>query len=109
MLKICIEMASNGIIKTVTDDNANGGGDSFEERKVYDLENDDENFKSTVSFFGELVEDLGISTGNNFSKNIITYKIQWGDSYEPTEQEVKLKILDHELEILELKKYLNDE
>ena len=35
MLSIGIEPADNGVIKTLVDDNINGGGEDFEARQVY--------------------------------------------------------------------------
>ena len=92
MIKITLESADNGVIKTVVDDNINGAGERFESRTVYDLDLNDITHSQTVRFFYELCEDLGIDTGNKFSKNNLYLKTDWGKSYAPTNVELKTKI-----------------
>ena len=99
MIKITLESADNGIIKTVVDDNINGAGERFESKTVYDLNLNDTRHSQTIKFFYELCEDLGIDTGNKFSKNNLYLKTDWGKSYTPSASDLKLKIqsLDSEL------------
>jgi len=92
MIKITLESADNGIIKTVVDDNINGAGERFESRTVYDLNLNNSKHSQTVKFFYELCEDLGIDTGNKFSKNNLILKTDWGGSYIPTAIELKGEI-----------------
>ena len=44
MVKIVLDLVSNGVIKTVIDNNINGAGDLFERRTVYNFQ-DDLNFE----------------------------------------------------------------
>ena len=99
MIKIKLESADKGVIKTVVDDNINGAGELFESKTVYVLEQNNTNHSHTIKFFYELCEDLGIDTGNKFSKNNLILSTDWGKSYCPTQSELKLKIqlLDTEL------------
>ena len=57
MIKVILELASNGVIKTVTDDNINGAGDKLENKTVYGFE-DDVNFRKRIQFLFELCEEL---------------------------------------------------
>lgn len=106
MVKITLEVADNGIIKTITDDNSNGAGEPLEKKKVYVFEND-ENHIEKIKFFFDLAEELDIDTGNKFDDNNLVMTLDWGNSYTPSAAEVKLKIdlLKLEIEHLE-KKYL---
>jgi hypothetical protein len=40
MVKVVLEVASNGVIKTVVDDNINGAGDKYEKKVVYEFASD---------------------------------------------------------------------
>lgn len=107
MTKVIIENASNGVIKTIIDENANGAGDGYEERKVYDFENDGEKgFENTITFLNELVQDLGIFLGNEFSKDVVESGIRWGNSYRPSEKEIKDKIREYKNRLEELENLL---
>lgn len=99
MITIKLESADNGVIKTVIDDNINGAGERFESRTVYDLNLNDKKHSQTIKFFYEMCEDLGIDTGNKFSNNNLILSTDWGKSYIPKENELKLRIqlLDSEL------------
>jgi len=92
MIKITLESADNGLIKTVIDNNINGAGERFESRTVYDLDLNDNRHSQTIRFFYELCEDLGIDTGNKFSKHTLILKTDWGGSYTPSLKELKQKI-----------------
>lgn len=92
MIKIKLESADNGVIKTVVDDNINGAGERFESRTVYDLNLNDKQHSQTIKFFYELCEDLGIDTGNKFSDNNLVLNTDWGKSYIPKAGELKSKI-----------------
>ena len=70
MIKILLDIASNGVIKTVTDNNINGAGDIFERKSVYNFE-DDESFEKRMHFLYELCEELGIETGNKYDKDTV--------------------------------------
>ena len=111
MIKITLESADNGVIKTVVDDNINGAGERFESKTVYDLNLNDDSHSQTIKFFYELCEDLGIDTGNKFSKNNLYLKTDWGKSYTPTISDLKSRIglltselQQKKLELTEIKK-----
>lgn len=108
MVKIILEIADNGIIKTITDDNSNGAGSILETKTVYDL-SDDEQHAAKIKFLYELSDDLGLDTGNKFSKNNLVMKLDWGKSYEPTENEIKAKIKRNLLEVESLQLFLNED
>lgn len=105
MIKILLDIASNGVIKTVTDNNINGAGDRFERKSVYNFE-DDATFEKRIHFLYELCEELGIETGNKYDKDNLLFTTNWGINYTPTIQEVsdKIKVLTAELKELKLLK-----
>lgn len=107
MVKITLDIADNGAIKTIIDDNANGAGGRLETKKVYDFEKS--NHKRQIQFFYELADDLGIDTGNKFEKDNIIMKVDWGSSYMPTKREVLKKIKSLEFEIETLKMFLEED
>lgn len=103
MLSIGIEPADNGLIKTLVDDNVNGGGEEFESRQVYDFEGP---MKRTnqIKFFKDLVFDLGIDVGTDLDPDQVKIIVGWGAQYRGTEAEIKNKIqvLEKEIKRLEL-------
>ncbi len=112
MVKITLEVADNGIIKTINDDNSNGAGESLEKKKVYEFDKD-EFHENKIKFFYELAEELNIETGNSFENNNLIMDIGWGNSYIPTKEdiELKIKLLKAEIEFLKLRmsKSINQE
>lgn len=104
MVKITLEVADNGIIKTISDDNSNGAGSSLEKKKVYEF-NDDEFHENKIRFFYELADELSINTGNEFEDNNLVMRLDWGNSYIPTKDEIqfKIKLLKVEQDLLKLK------
>jgi hypothetical protein len=108
MIKVILELASNGIIKTVIDDNINGAGDKMENRTVYEFEEDDNTFKKRIQFITELCEELDIDTGNKYSKYNLKMNVDWGRSYEPTSEEVEYKIKQLTSYLKELKSLKKD-
>tara|TARA_R110000772_G_scaffold55472_18_gene126626 strand:+ start:5255 stop:5584 length:330 start_codon:yes stop_codon:yes gene_type:complete len=103
MQSINIEIADNGIIKTIVDDNINGAGERFETKTVYDLER--HNVVDTkIEILYELSEDMGIDLGNAKQVDQIKIISEWGESYEPskTELEEQIKDLEHNLESLKI-------
>ena len=103
MVKITLDIADNGIIKTISDDNSNGAGGQLEQKTVYDFDHD-KHHKRKIEFIYELTNDLGIDTGNKHEKNNLVMKLDWGGSYLPTEKEVinKIKSLEFEIEALKM-------
>ena len=104
MITIKLELASNGVIKTVTDNNYNGAGSSHEKRTVYETDNDT-NYNNTVRFLYDLSSDLGIDLGNKFSKDVLNFELGWGDKYEPSYEEVKEMVKDTSKNLKELKQW----
>lgn len=104
MVKITLEVADNGIIKTINDDNSNGAGESLEKKRVYEFDKDIFH-ENKIKFFYELAEELNIETGNSFEDNNLVMDVDWGNSYNPTTEEIELKIklLKAEIEFLKQK------
>lgn len=103
MQKITLEIADNGIIKSVIDDNINAAGEKFESKVVYDLESGD-TVLTKMNLLYELSEDMGVELGNSKQANQIKIISDWGDNYEPsTKEEVenRIKELKEELTGLE--------
>lgn len=101
MITISIEPADNGVIKYVIDDNVNGGGEEHVSRVVYDLEKDEDR-SNLVDFIQDIILDLGLETGNELDKNMLTIKTDWGTKYNPSVKETKERIGQLEAEIKRL-------
>jgi hypothetical protein len=101
MIKIILEPADNGVIKRIEDDNINGAGETATYSLVYELDKD-ESFSRAIDFLYEIVEDLGINKGNEFTDKVITIGVNWGTEYTPTPKDIKEKIevLEYELSVL---------
>lgn len=98
MQTVKITLADNGVIKTVTDDNINAAGESFESTTIYDFDNKN----SKIKFIKDLCIDIGLSFGNSKSKQQIKVVEDWGVDYSPTqsEKEEKIKALEFQLKKL---------
>jgi len=103
MQEVKLKLADNGVIKTVTDDNINGGGESFESTTVYEFNSP----ISKIKFIEELCIDLGLEFGNSRSKQQIQVNINWGSDYSPSKGEADRAIKKLELEIKELSNIKN--
>jgi hypothetical protein len=103
MAKIILESARNGIIKKVIDNNHGGSGESWTSIDVYE-ETEQNNSTYIMKFFFDLCEDLGLNLGNNFEKDVITIKKEWGSHYVPTDDDIRLKIKNLEAELQLLRK-----
>lgn len=105
MQKILLEIADNGIIKTVTDDNINAAGEVFESKVVYDLENGDI-VSTKLNMLYELSEDMGMELGNSKQPDQIKIIADWGDSYVPQiedKAELQLRIKNMEKTLTKMK------
>jgi len=100
---ITLEVADNGIIKTVVDDNINGAGEKFEIKTIYNLEKGDI-IDTKMELLYELSEDMGVHLGNSKQKDQIQIISGWGDSYEPTKDELVKRIEDLEEDLIFYKK-----
>lgn len=101
MVTIILESADNGIIKTIKDDNINGAGSTFESKLVYDF-NTDNLHSRKIQFFYELAEDLGLEVGNIHKSNNLVMSVDWGNSYKPSAEDIKLKMESLKLRLKQL-------
>ena len=101
MITIKLEIASNGIIKTVSDDNYNGAGSGKEAITVYETDDDSE-FENTSKFLYEVCDDLGVNLGNKFDQAVLNFEVTWGDRYIPNLEELNhtIKSLSYDLKDL---------
>jgi hypothetical protein len=91
MQSITIQIADNGVIKFVEDDNVNAGGETYGSTIVYDFECD-LNSQNKISFLHDIAEDCGLEFGSTSEKNQIKIIKDWGEHYKPTEDEVVERI-----------------
>lgn len=101
MLSIGIEPADNGIIKTLVDDNVNGGGEEFESRHVYEFTGPMKR-SNQVKFIKDLVFDLGMDVGTELDPDFLQIYVGWGKQYTGSDSEIKNKIQILEKEIKRL-------
>jgi len=104
MITIAIELAENGVIKIIHDDNINGAGEEFESRKVYDFDGLDSH-NSKISFLNELALDLGMDLGTDLDQSKIVITSEWGSKYKPTKEQAAKRISELEKQIKRLEKY----
>lgn len=107
MQVVTLEIADNGIIKTIVDDNINGAGELFESKTVYDFERHD-SLDSKIELLYQLSEDIGLDLGNSKQVNQIQITSGWGSNYQPTKEEIIEYIKDLENELKDLKNMLNE-
>ena len=88
MQEIRLQLADNGVIKTIVDDNINGAGEVFESTNVFEFGS----VHNKVKFIEELCTDVGLEFGNSKSKFQIKVSYDWGEHYQPTPNEIKEKI-----------------
>ena len=105
MLSIGIEPADNGVIKTLVDDNVNGGGEEFESRQVYEFEGPMKR-SNQVKFLKDLMFDLGMDTGTELDPDMVRITLGWGAQYRGSDNEIKNKIQVLEKEIKRLESLL---
>ena len=101
MLSIGIEPADNGVIKTLVDDNVNGGGEEFESRHVYEFTGPMKR-SNQVKFIKDLVFDLGMDVGTELDPDFLQIYVGWGKQYTGSDSEIKNKIQILEKEIKRL-------
>lgn len=101
-MKITLETAKNGIIKTIEDSNANGAGDAIELKVLYDTEQDEGSFSVTQRFLKEVIKDVGLNTGNVNSDKTLFFGVKWGENFIPTKNDIekRIKSIQDELEYL---------
>ena len=106
MQYINLEIADNGIIKTIVDDNINGAGEKFETKVVYDLEKG-EIVDTKMELLYELSEDMGVHLGNSKQPNQIKIVSEWGEHYQPEADEIEARIKELEEDLSYLKSLLD--
>lgn len=103
MQQVKLQLADNGVIRTVIDDNINGGGESYESTTVYEFNT----IPNKIRFIEELCVDIGLEFGNSKSKTQIQIRSDWGSTYKPTQKEIDFKIKNLEAYIKQLRKDSN--
>ena len=103
MQLITLEIADNGIIKTISDDNINGAGESFEIKTIYNLEKGDI-VETKMELLYELSEDMGMHLGNSKQSDQIQIISGWGEHYEPNKEEIAKRIEEIESDLIFYKK-----
>ena len=103
MQEINLQLADNGVIKHIKDDNINAAGESFESTVVYEFNNNE----NKIKFIEELCVEVGLEFGNSKSKQQIQVSSGWGKHYKPTTQEAQEKIKVLQKEIAQLNKLSN--
>lgn len=107
MVTIVLDIADNGVVKVLEDDNINGAGESFISKVLYDFEGDSD-FKNRIKFLKELCLDIGLQLGNDIDKKKLNISIGSGLKYKPTKQELISKINACESLVAKYKKQLED-
>ena len=88
MQKITLQIADNGVIKTINDDNINGAGEPFESTVVYEFSSNEKK----IEFIYDLCIDIGLELGNSRSSSQIQIIEDWGEDYQPSKEQIKQRI-----------------
>lgn len=91
MHSITLELADNGLIKIIQDDNINAAGEEYQSVTVYDFEGAD-SLNTKIKFLMDIALDAGVELGSPRDKAQIKITHEWGDVYTPTNEEVSKKI-----------------
>ena len=108
MQTITIELADNGVIKVLEDDNANAAGEGYSSVTVYDFESRDAS-ENKIKFLLEVSEDCGLEFGSTKDPDQIKIIKDWGEHYQPTKDDIKQRIKDLSKQISSLESLLNKE
>ena len=108
MVTIVLDIADNGVVKILEDDNINGAGETFISKTLYDFDVDSD-FKNRIKFLKELCLDIGLQTGNDIDKRKLNFVVGTGAKYKPTKAELKLKITTLEKLLVKYKKQLEED
>jgi hypothetical protein len=103
MQEIKLQLADNGVIRSVIDDNINGAGETYESTTVYEFDS----ISNKIKFIEELCIDVGLELGNSKSKIQIQIDSDWGEHYKASPSEIDFKIKNLELKIKELQEKKN--
>lgn len=104
MIKINLQNASNGVIKTVIDNQYNGADQTAEIIKVYEIEEESsETYYDRVSeLLFDVARDLCLYTGSELGPIKMDIITDWGLGYIPSEEEIDSRIKELKEEIKEL-------
>lgn len=107
MVKINLQNASNGVIKTVIDNQYNGANQTAEIIKVYEIEEESSEtyFDRVSELLFDVARDLCLFTGSEVGPIKMDIITDWGTGYMPSEEEVEERIKELKLEIKELQNY----
>ena len=100
MQVITLKVADNGVIKEITDDNINAGGESYESVRLYEFSGS----VSKIKFIHDLCVDIGLDFGNSRQKKQMQLIEQWGEHYSPDKKEIESKITELQNQITNLSK-----
>ena len=106
MHSVTLELADNGLIKIVQDDNINAAGESYQSVTVYDFEGVDA-LNTKIKFLMDISMDAGLEIGSPRDKTQIKISHDWGDAYTPTNEEISRKIEELKSKISYLEKRLS--
>ena len=107
-MKIQIEKANNGIIKTVSDDNYDGAGKRFEKKELFLIKKD--SITDTEEFLNSIIKDLALYTGNQNDKEVLKIQKTYGSKYNFNHEDLnnEQKVLRTKLaEIKRIKEHIN--
>jgi len=105
MVTITLELADNGVIKILHDDNVNGAGEEYESRVVYDF-GVNSPIQNKIKFINDITLDLGIDLGTDMDFEKVEIHTTIGKSYSPTPDLAQKKITELGREIKRLEKFL---
>lgn len=107
MVTVILDIAENGVLKTLEDDNINGNGELFAQKLLYAFD-DDKDFSNRIKFIKDLCLDIGLETGNSEDPKRLNISVVRKNK--PIEQltanELKAKINVAEKLLADYKKHL---
>lgn len=74
MTNINLEIADNGVIKRLEDDNINGAGEIFTSKLLYLFEGDF-NFEKRLKFLNDICLDVGLEKGSELDPKRLEIKV----------------------------------
>jgi hypothetical protein len=101
MQSISVQLADNGVIKYVEDDNANSAGEGYSSTIVYDFESKDAS-DNKIKFLLDISEDCGLEFGSTKDPDQIKIIKDWGEHYQPNKAEIEAKISELSSQIQKL-------
>ena len=107
MITVVLDIADNGVVKVLEDDNINGGGETFISKTLYSFENDF-NFTNKIKFLNDLCLDINLELGNDIDEKKLKFIVGPGSKFkkEMTIDELKKQIKGCENLLVKYKKEL---